>query len=190
MVVDWSLIIGAAIGASIGLLGEVIGRRGAARQEQHRNQLDRERELLEREHQSTLTVVRAFHENAVGPLGDPDEYGIRPAMRLMLVLFYEHFAFRSPEIRKRLLQGSDILETCANQPGPGRMTIPAAVYVVRINLLRTLSAYQRGESPPSNTADWDALVAYSDSFVPAVRRRLSLAGIELDRFGPNAYLYE
>jgi hypothetical protein len=70
------------------------------------------------------------------------------------------------------------------------MTIPAAVYVVRINLLRTLSAYQRGESPPSNTADWDALVAYSDSFVPAVRRRLSLAGIELDRFGPNAYLYE
>jgi hypothetical protein len=111
MAIDWSAMIGAAIDASIGMLGEVIGRRGAERQERHRNELDREKAYLEREHQTGLAIVRAFHENAVGPLADPDEYGKEPAIRLMLVVFYEHFVFRNAEVRKRLLQGSDILET-------------------------------------------------------------------------------
>jgi len=190
MAVDWSLMIGTAIGASIGMLGELIGRRGAARQERHRDEINREKELQERERQTCLAIIRAFQENAVGPLGSPDEYGKKPVIRLMSVLFYEHFVFRNAEIRKRLLQGSDILETCINYPGPGSTTVPAVVFIVRVNVLRTLGAYQRGEPPPANTADWDRLVTHSESAVPDVRRRLSLAGIELDRFGPHAYLYE
>jgi hypothetical protein len=203
MPLDWSVVVGAGVGAAIGLAGQAVAlfgarkqeertyarvRSEAERQEDRRRERERQDELRRREENAAFAVIRCFHDNAVGLLASPSEADNDRVLSIVLALHYRHFFFRDGELRRRLAEAKEILEFFGAFPPPGH-TIPSVIWVVRLNVLRWLAAFLREESIPSPTTDWCQLADNLEVAFAEWRKQLELSKIKLRdfRFSIDSY---
>ena len=158
---EWATVIGAVVGGSIGIAGELIGRIGASRQadRQRREALEdaqririestedeRLREIWQRSRQAAESIIKAIRNNRISIL-DPAgkklsrEDVVERALAIWLELYTEAAYILDADLRKRINICESILDM-ATTPGIsiGRWDLAEVVLIVRNDLLSWLGA--------------------------------------------------
>lgn len=171
---DWTTITAALAGGGIGILGETVGRRASRRQarEDRAAALEDEevrhvRELEEVARQEVRAagrlavenILAAIRDNAI-PLVDPvgleldDKEVVKRAWNLWSALFINGLLVDDAELRGRLLECEQVLDTATTPNLSLEIPLREIVRIARVSLYAWIGPWLRGEPIPERTKDW------------------------------------
>lgn len=198
MALDWSVLIATFGGAILGMAGEGLGRRrqrlqdnlvyARSRDEWERQQrLAREEDQIKRVHEQELlaaaTIIDVLQENAVGPLRPTDDSTEQMMFRISQAVSVQRLYIRNSTLRRRLGQAVSIVDvfSLGGLEGAG-LNGSAAIWLIRVNVLRWLAAWFRSEDMPEATEDWVRVIEILEQRLPHIREQLAVRGIILSDF--------
>jgi hypothetical protein len=179
-VMEWVAVVGAAVGGTIAIVGDLIGqisaRKQAARQRQEALEDARttREQMIEDEHQKNLqeksrqaevnifSLMLRSRISILDPLGtQPDQDKIiERALDMCMELSAESVCILDDELRCRLEVCSDMLDMATTPTVNFRkQRLIEVIAVVRRNIWLWLGASLRGQAIPSPTEDWIHLAA-------------------------------
>jgi hypothetical protein len=166
---DWSTVVAAAVGAAIGLTGNLFGRIGARRQADwqrkqaledsevayHRSRSEElERESRQRLHLAVDRILETFAINSIAVTA-PNDAGIEErALNILLEIARQRIYILDPDVRRRLDLSANMLDYALSGSSPAGYTIAEVVFVIRNGCKDWLGALVRREKVPPPSGDW------------------------------------
>lgn len=190
---DWASVVAAVTGGAIGLSGELLGRRGAQRQARESRQSQREDAERDRQQALEVELQRIAHQRAREAAGailtafrsNPIRLSV-PAVQethdsvreIVLAIFTEYLYVQDAMMRQRLIEIEHWVDIANAANGFGPLTLPEIVYEARLEAVRLLGAWLRGESPPiTPTEGWQRVQREAPEAIEAYRLKLRDQGI-------------